>query len=78
MNAKAMLTAFFAFAGVLAAMFPVFSQQSPPDSEKSKQVMALVDKAAAMIDKQGSLAFSELGNPVANGRLAISICLSAT
>ena len=50
MNAKAMLTAFYVLAAVLGAIFPVFSQQSPLDSEKSKQVVALVDKAAAMID----------------------------
>jgi len=59
MNAKAMLTALFVFAGVLGAIFPAFSQQSPPDSEKAKQVVALVDKAAAMLDKQGSSGFAE-------------------
>jgi hypothetical protein len=33
-----------------------FSQQSPPDSAKAKQIVALVKKAAALIDSQCPLA----------------------
>lgn len=36
------------FGGLLGAMSPVYSQQSPPDPEKAKQIVALVDKAAAL------------------------------
>jgi cytochrome c len=34
-------------------------QQSPPSSEKAKQIEALVNKAAAMVDEQGKAAFIE-------------------
>jgi signal transduction histidine kinase len=59
MNAKALLTAFFVVAGVLGVMSPAYSQQSPPESEKAKQIVALVDKAAALIDSKGKAAFAE-------------------
>ena len=35
------------------------SQQSPPNSEKAKQIEALVNKAAAIVDTKGKAAFSE-------------------
>jgi cytochrome c len=43
----------------LLAGFPAFSQQSPPESDKAKQLVALVDKAAAMIESNGKSAFPE-------------------
>jgi len=43
----------------LAAGSPVFSQQAPPSSEEAKQVMALVNDAAVLIDKDGKSAFTE-------------------
>jgi methyl-accepting chemotaxis protein len=46
-------------AGVFGAMSPAFSQQSPPESEKAKQIVALVDKAAALVDSKGKSAFPE-------------------
>ena len=36
------------------------SQQSPPASEKSKQIEALVDKAATLIESKGKAAFGDL------------------
>ena len=56
MNAKAVITAFFVLAG---SMTPTFSQQAPPESEKSKQIVVLVDKAAALIDSKGKSVFPE-------------------
>jgi cytochrome c len=56
MNAKAMITALFVLAG---ASTPTFSQQAPPESEKSNQIVVLVNKAAALIDSKGKSAFSE-------------------
>jgi hypothetical protein len=35
-------------AGLAGTMSPAFSQQSPPESDKSKQIVALVNKAAAL------------------------------
>jgi len=37
----------------------VNAQESPPTSEKAKQVEALVNKAAALIESKGKAAFSE-------------------
>lgn len=39
------------------------SQQSPPASEKAKQVEAIVDKAATLIDKNGKAALAEFRKP---------------
>ena len=36
------------------------AQQGPPVSDKARQVEALVNKAAALIDKEGKSAFTEL------------------
>ena len=47
----------------LLAGSPAFSQQSPPESEKAKQIVALVDKAAALIDSKGKAAFPEFRKP---------------
>ena len=54
MNANAL------FVGLALTTFvasPVFSQRSPPPSERAKQVEALVTKAAALIDNKGKAAF---------------------
>ncbi len=45
--------------GLLGTVSPVFSQLSAPQSEQAKQVEALVNKAAAHIDKNGKAIFSE-------------------
>ena len=47
------------FTILFALISPVFSQQAPPPTEKSKQTEALVNKAAALIDKNGKAAFAE-------------------
>jgi cytochrome c len=59
MNAKALVTSFVVLAGLLGTAAPVFSQQSPPASEKAKQIEALVNKAAALVESQGKAAFTE-------------------
>jgi len=38
---------------------PLFAQQNPPASDKAKKVEALVEKAAALIEKNGKAAFAE-------------------
>jgi cytochrome c len=43
----------------MAMATPARSQQSPPMSEKAEQIQALVNKAAALIDKDGKAAFAE-------------------
>ena len=58
MNTKVLIIG-FALTTLLAAASPAFSQQAPPPSEEAKQTEALVDKAAALIDKNGKAAFIE-------------------
>jgi signal transduction histidine kinase len=38
---------------------PVRSQQPPPTSEQAKRIEAMVNKAAALVEKQGKAAFAE-------------------
>jgi cytochrome c len=45
--------------GLSGTVSPAFSQQSPPASERAKQVEALVNKAAALIESNGKASFSE-------------------
>ena len=59
MNAKTLFTSSFVLAGLLSIASPAFSQQSPPDSEQARQVVALVDKAAALVDSKGTAVFPE-------------------
>jgi len=50
------------FCAALVTMVMVNSvnaRQSPPTSEKAKQIEALVNKAAALVETQGKAAFSE-------------------
>lgn len=49
----------FALTVSLAAASPASSQQAPPPSERAKQTEALVNKAAALIDKNGKATFAE-------------------
>jgi cytochrome c len=55
---------FFARVSLLASSLGVaslvFSQSSPPTSEKTDQTKALVNKAAALIESKGKAAFPEL------------------
>lgn len=43
----------------LFAASPAVSQQSPPESPKAKQIVAMVDEAAAVIESKGKAAFQE-------------------
>ena len=45
--------------GLFGTALPAFSQSSPPPSEKARQVEALVNKAAALIDSKGKAAFAD-------------------
>ena len=53
MNKKILFTALLVLAGVLGAIAPGSAQQSPPDSERAKQIVALVNKAAQLIESNG-------------------------
>ena len=59
MNLKALFAGFFVLTGLLGVIPSAFSQQAPPQSERAKQIVALVDKAAALIDSKGKAAFAE-------------------
>jgi cytochrome c len=54
-----LVTGLFMLAGLLGVTSSAFSQQAPPQSEKAKQIVALVDKAAVLIDSKGKAAFPE-------------------
>jgi cytochrome c len=56
MNAKVLSAGCFVLAVLSVISPPAFSQQSPADSAKAKQIVALVKKAAALIDSQCPLA----------------------
>ena len=43
----------------IAMVSPASSQQSPPTSEQAKRIEAMVNKAAALVERQGKAAFSE-------------------
>jgi cytochrome c len=58
------MTRIFFSAFFLAALCqfspPAFSAQSPHESERGKQIIALVDSAAALIESKGKDSFAEL------------------
>jgi cytochrome c len=56
MTPKLLTTGFFLLGLSLVISPPASSQQSPPDSAEAKQIVALVKKAAALIDSQCPLA----------------------
>lgn len=59
MNSKILFIGFFIAIAFVGTAVPAYSQQSPPDSAKAKEITALVDKAAALVDSKGKSAFSE-------------------
>ncbi len=59
MNAKALFTGFFVVAGLIGTASPAFSQQSPPTSAQAKQIEALVNKAATLVNSKGKAVFPE-------------------
>jgi len=60
MNAKAVIASAFLFASSILCGPTVFAQQAPPKSDKAKEVVALVEKATALINAKGKAAFSEM------------------
>lgn len=58
MNAKAILMACAVTASLIVTS-AASSQQSPRPSKTATQIEALVNKAAALIDKNGKAAFAE-------------------
>ena len=42
---------------------PAAAQQSPPDSPRASEIKALVEKAAALVEKRGKAAFAEFRRP---------------
>ncbi|HEY0725943.1 MAG TPA: cache domain-containing protein [Pyrinomonadaceae bacterium] len=59
MKGNALRASIVVLAGLFGTALPAFSQSSPPPSEKARQVEALVDKAAALIDSKGKAAFAD-------------------
>lgn len=59
MKGEAFFSGIFLLAGLLGIAPPAFSQATPPTSEQAKQIEALVNKAAALIESKGKAAFSE-------------------
>lgn len=61
MNGKALFPGVVLLAGLFCAASPAIPQSSPPMSETARKTEALVDKAAALIDRKGKAAFAEFG-----------------
>ena len=59
MKIKAFSPGLLLFASLPGSASFAFAQSSPPPSEQAKQVEALVNKAAALIDGKGRAAFPE-------------------
>jgi len=59
MKGNALLVSTFVLVGLFGTASPAFSGSSPPPSEKARQVEALVNKAAALIDSKGKAAFAD-------------------
>ncbi len=47
----------------LSAAAPAAAEDAPPDSPRAKEVVALVDKAAALVGGRGKAAFQEFRKP---------------
>jgi hypothetical protein len=56
---KTVLVGLLALGGVFAAVPRATAQDTPPATEQAKAVETLVNKAAALIDKEGKVAFTE-------------------
>ena len=56
---KTFLPGMFLLGGLLAIVTPAISDDAPPASEQAKKVEALVNNAAALVDKVGKAAFAE-------------------
>jgi cytochrome c len=59
MTAKALFGGLCASVALSAAGSPAVAQPSLPDSPQAKKIVALVDKAAALVEKHGKAAFTE-------------------
>jgi cytochrome c len=59
MNEKNLLVGALLVATLTASVPAAHCQSSPPMSERARQVEALVNKAAALVDRKGKAAFSE-------------------
>ena len=52
---------------LMAMSYSANSQQSPPNSEKAKQIETLVHKAAVMVEKKARMPSSSFASAGANG-----------
>ena len=59
MNRTILVTGLVLLVGFLGFDFPTSAEGTPPDTEQTRKVKALVDKAAALIDRRGQAAFAE-------------------
>jgi len=59
MKGNAFIVGILVLGGLFGAASPAFSQSFPPLSDKARQVEALVNKAATLIDGKGKAAFAD-------------------
>jgi len=59
MRTTALMVRWLVVTALLASGSMSLAQQSPPDSQKAKEIVALVDKAAALVAAKGKSAFAE-------------------
>ena len=65
---KILCATLFVFVGLFGAASPVLAEQSPPDSAQAKEIVALVERAAALINAKGKAAFAEFKNNASEWR----------
>ena len=59
MKSNTFVVGIFLLAGLCGTASSAFSQSSPPPSEKAMQIEALVNRAAALIERKGKAAFAD-------------------
>ena len=62
MNSRIINTVVIVLVGLFGVALSAVAQESPPDSQKSKEIIALVEKAAALIQAKGKAALPEFRN----------------
>jgi len=59
MHTSRLVTVLFVLAASFAMSPPGLAQESPPQSAKAKEIVALVEKAAAVVENKGAAVFVE-------------------
>ena len=59
MNTNTIIARALVLFGLMGSVSPAYSQETPPDSAKARDIVAVVEKAAALVNTKGRAAFAE-------------------